>query len=259
MPLQNLVNLGGEQCLVVGFSNMRSIGYGCAHVFHAYRAELAITYEHPRSAEFVRPLAKAPKCLLVVPGNIEYFEQMDALFDRLRARWGQLEFPWHSIAFVSCEDLSNWVVHCSPIGFMHTIHISCHSFIHMDRLAALLMHDGGCLLSVWHYGAEKVIEHDNIMGPIKAVLKSVVYCLTLEPGSAGICMHALFPDPLNTRSGNAVAHFDDVIRSAVERAPQHHCVSTEDSSTITAFLVSDAACWETGNTAYVDAGYHVIG
>jgi enoyl-[acyl-carrier protein] reductase I len=259
MQLQNLVNLEGKQGLVVGVSNARSIAYGCARVFHACGAELALTYGHPRSAEFVRPLAEELECSIVAPCNVEYSEQIDALFAQIGAQWGRLDFLLHAIAFVPREDLCNQVLNCSPEGFARAMHISCYSFIHMARLAVPLMRDGGCLLTVSHYGAEKFIEHYNIMGPIKAALESVVRYLTVELGSTGIRAHVLSPGPLSTRSGNGIAHFDDVIRSAVERAPQHHGVSTEDIGAMAAFLVSDAARWVTGNTAYVDAGYHVMG
>lgn len=259
MQFQNLVNLEGKKGLVVGVSNTRSIAYGCAKVFRACGAELALTYGHPRSEEFVRPLAEALECPMVAQCNVEYSEQIDALFAQITAQWGRLDFLLHSIAFVPKEDLRSRVLNCSPAGFARAMHISCYSFIHMARLAVPLMRNGGCLLTVSHYGAEKFVEHYNIMGPIKAALESVARYLTVELGPRDIRVHVLSPGPLSTRSGNGIAHFDDVMKSAIDRSPQHHGVNTEDIGAMAAFLVSDAARWVTGNTTYVDAGYHVMG
>jgi len=137
--------------------------------------------------------------------------------------------------------------------------ISCHSFIRMAKLAEPLMTAGGCLLTVTFYGAEKVVEHYNLMGPVKAALETTVRYLAAELGPRQIRVHALSPGPLKTRAASGIDRFDELLERVRTRAPVHHLVSIEDVGHVAAFLVSDAAASLTGNVEYIDAGYHVLG
>jgi enoyl-[acyl-carrier protein] reductase I len=137
--------------------------------------------------------------------------------------------------------------------------ISCHSFIRMARLAEPLMLNGGALFAMSFYGAEKVIEHYNLMGPVKAALESAVRYLACELGPKGIRVHAISPGPIRTRAASGIDHFDDLIESAAKRAPARSLVSIEDVGAATAVLATDYAKLITGETVYVDAGYHILG
>jgi enoyl-[acyl-carrier protein] reductase I len=136
--------------------------------------------------------------------------------------------------------------------------ISCHSFIRMARKAEPLMKNGGCLLTVSYYGAEKVVEHYNIMGPVKAALESSVRYLAAELGPAGIRVNALSPGPLQTRAASGIASFDKLINDAKDRAPEHRLVTINDVGNVATGLVSDLSKSVTGNITFVDAGYHIL-
>jgi enoyl-[acyl-carrier protein] reductase I len=169
-----------------------------------------------------------------------------------------LDFVLHSISFCPKDDLHGRVTDCSREGFAQAMDISCHSFIRMAKKAEPLMTNGGCLLTVSYYGAEKVVEHYNIMGPVKSALESSVRYLAAELGPAGIRVNALSPGPLQTRAASGIAFFDEIINKAREKAPKHQLVSIEDVGNVATGLLSDAAKSVTGNITYVDAGYHVM-
>jgi enoyl-[acyl-carrier protein] reductase I len=151
------------------------------------------------------------------------------------------------------------VVDCSQAGFALAMDVSCHSFIRMAKLAEPLMTEGGCLLTVTFYGSEKVVEHYNLMGPVKAALESAVRYMAAELAPKGIRVHALSPGPVKTRAASGIDRFDELLERSAARAPIHHLVGLEDIGAVAAFLVGDWAKSLTGSTTYVDAGYHIIG
>lgn len=253
-----MFTLEGKKGLVVGIANEHSIAAGCARSFRDAGAELAVTYLNEKAKSYVEPVAKALEAPLFMPLDVEADAQLDAVFDAIRDRWGQLDFLLHSIAYAPIEDLHGRVVDCSREGFARAMDISCHSFIRMAKRAEPLMKEGGCLLTVSYYGAEKVVDHYNLMGPVKATLEATVRYLAAELGPDGIRVNALSPGPLMTRAASGIAHFDKLIDEARERAPQRRLVTIEDVGAMAAGLVSDAAKNVTGNISYVDAGYHVM-
>lgn len=171
---------------------------------------------------------------------------------------GQFDFLLHLIAYCPMEDLHGRVVDCSRQGFGQAMDISVHSFIRLARKAEPLMKDGGCLLTVSYYGAEKVVDHYNVMGPVKAALEGTVKYLAAELGPQSIRVNALSPGPLKTRAASGIAHFDSLIDEARDRAPQQRLVTIEDVGNMAMGLVSDLSRNVTGNISYVDAGYHVM-
>lgn len=255
-PLQGL--LAGKRGLVVGVANEQSIAYGCASVFHGAGAELAMTYATAKAEPYVRPLAEGLDCPIIMPCDVAEDGALEAVFDRIRQSWGRLDFVLHSIAFCTKEDLHGRVTDSSRAGFAQAMDISVHSFIRMARLAEPLMTHGGALLTVSYYGAEKVVAHYNVMGPVKAALEASVRYLAVELGPAGIRVNALSPGPLKTRAASGIAHFDDLIEQARAQAPIQRLVSIEDVGAIAAGMVSDLAPSVTGNITYVDAGQHVL-
>jgi enoyl-[acyl-carrier protein] reductase I len=249
--------LAGKVGLVTGIANERSIAAGCAHAFRNAGAELVLTCRQ-RSKPFVMAVAKAIEPRLLLPLDVEIDGALETVFDQIRNTFGRLDFVLHSIAFCPKEDFRGRVTDCSRDGFVRAMDVSVHSFIGMARLAEPLMQAGGCLLTVSHYGAEKVVDHYNIMGPVKAALESTVRYLAAELGPQGIRVNVLSPGPLKTRAASGIDHLDQLIDEARERAPVRRLVTIEDVGAIAAGLVSDFARNVTGTTAYVDAGYHVM-
>jgi enoyl-[acyl-carrier protein] reductase I len=251
--------LAGKRGLVVGIANEQSIAYGCANAFRAAGAELAITFLNEKAEPFVRPLGEKLAAPLVLPCDVREPGQLEAVFAAIETRWGRLDFLLHSIAFAPKEDLHARVVDCSRDGFLLAMDVSCHSFIRMARLAEPLMPDGGALMTVSFYGSEKVVEHYNLMGPVKAALESASRYLAAELGPKGIRVHALSPGALKTRAASGIDRFDELLAHAAARAPEHQLVDVDDVGQLAVFLASDAAARMTGTTLYVDAGYHILG
>ena len=250
--------LDGKRGLVVGIANEHSVASGCAQAFHREGAELAVTYLNEKARPFVQPVAEALEAETFMPLDVTADAEMDALFEAIASSWGQLDFLLHSVAYCPREDLHGNVVDCSREGFGAAMDISVHSFIRLARKARPLMTNGGCLLTVSYYGAEKVVDHYNVMGPVKAALESTVKYMAAELGPQGIRVNALSPGPLMTRAASGIAHFDALIDEARARAPQLRLVTIEDVGNMAAGLVSDSARNVTGNISYVDAGYHVM-
>jgi enoyl-[acyl-carrier protein] reductase I len=250
--------LKGKKGLVVGIANEHSIAAGCAKAFYDAGAQLAVTYLNEKSKTFVEPLSQQVNADLFLPLDVQDDQQLANVFDVIEKEWGSLDFVLHSIAFCPKDDLHGRVIDCSRDGFAQAMDISCHSFIRMAKKAEPLMKNGGCLLTVSYYGAEKVVEHYNIMGPVKAALEASVRYLAAELGPAGIRVNALSPGPLQTRAASGIAFFDEIINTARAKAPKHQLVSIEDVGNVATGLVSDAAKSVTGNITYVDAGYHVM-
>lgn len=252
------MTLAGKRGLVVGIANEQSIAYGCAKAFRAAGAEVAVTYLNEKAEPHVRPLAEQLGSPLIVPCDVREKGQLEAVFDKIAQAWGELDFVLHSIAYAPKEDLHNRLVDCSQEGFAMAMDVSCHSFIRMARLAEPLMKKGGCLLTVTYYGSEKVVEHYDVMGPVKAALESSVRYMAAELGTKKIRVHALSPGPLKTRAASGIDRFDELLDRARERAPEHMLVDIEDVGNLATFLVSDGARALTGNVEYIDAGYHIM-
>ncbi|WP_102224263.1 enoyl-ACP reductase FabI [Acidimangrovimonas sediminis] len=254
-----MTNLQGKVGLVLGIANQNSIAYGCARAFREAGAELAITYLSAKAEPYVRPLAEALDSPLILPCDVRDPGALEAVYDAIRDRWGRLDFVLHSIAYAPKDDLHGRVVDCSQAGFAEAMDVSVHSFVRMARLAEPLMTRGGCFLSMSYYGAEKVVGHYNLMGPVKAALEATARAMAAELGASGIRVNALSPGPLRTRAASGIDHFDALIEQAAARAPEHRLVSIDDVGAMAAFLVSDAAASVTGDTIHIDAGYHIMG
>lgn len=258
--LQNpLATLAGKKGLVVGVANQHSIAYGCARAIRDLGGVLALTYLNERADPFVRPLAEQLGADIYMPLDVEQPGQLEAVFARITEQWGRLDFVLHAIAYAPKDDLHGRVVDCSQQGFARAMNVSCHSFIRMARLAEPLMTEGGALVTMSYYGAQKVIGSYGIMGPVKAALESSVRYLAVELGPKRIRVHAVSPGPIKTRAASGIDHFDALLEQAAQRAPEHQLVDIDDVGAVTAMLLTDAARGMTGNVAFVDAGYHIVG
>ena len=251
--------LSGKKGLVLGIANEHSLAYGCAQAFRALGAELAVTYLNDKAKPYVEPLARGREVPIFLPCDVRELGQLEGVFQTVEQTWGVLDFALHAIAFAPKEDLHGRLADCSRDGFLLAMDVSCHSFIRMARLAEPLMRNGGALFTMSYYGAEKVIEHYNVMGPVKAALESAVRYLAYEFGPKGIRVHAISPGPVKTRAASGIDHFDDLMERAAKLAPVRSLVSIEDVGVATAVLATDYAKLITGETVYVDGGYHILG
>lgn len=253
------INLNGKRGLILGIANENSIAYGCARVMRACGAELAVTYLNDKAEPHVRPLAQALDCPLVLPCDVSIPGQLEDVFAQIARTWGGLDFVVHSIAHAPKDDLHRRVVDCSAAGFAAAMDVSCHSFIRCAKLAEPLMPHGGCLLTVSFYGSEKVVPHYNLMGPVKAALEAAARYMAAELGSRRIRVNAISPGPMPTRAASGLADFDELLKEAWARAPEHMLPRLDDIGNLAAFLASDGARLITGNVEYVDAGFHAMG
>ncbi|WP_085309906.1 enoyl-ACP reductase FabI [Planktotalea arctica] len=250
-------SLEGKTVLVVGVANAHSIAAGCAQAFADAGAEIAMTYVNETAKPYVQPVADAVGAKLLLPLDVEAEGQMDAVFAAIDARWGRLDVLVHSIAFCVAKDLHGRVVDCSRAGFAQAMDISVHSLIRMAQLAEPLMTKGGTILTMTYYGGEKVVDHYNIMGPIKAALEGTMRALAVELGPKGIRVNAISPGPLQTRAGSGIAHFDALIDAARSRAPEQNLMTIKDVGDVAVMLASDGMRSVTGDVTYVDGGLHV--
>lgn len=248
----------GKRGLIVGVSNEHSIAAGCARACRASGAEIALTYQSEKSRRFVEPVAEAVQAELFLPLDVTDAAQTEAVFEKIRARWGRLDFLIHSIAYCPRDDLHGRVVDCTRDGFGIAMDISVHSLIRLVKQAEPLMAGGGTVLTVSYHGAEKVVDHYNIMGPVKAALESTARYLSVELGPKNIRVNAMSPGPLETRAASGIDHFDELIEDARKRAPLHRLTTIEEVGVMAAYLVSEFARSVSGNTAYIDGGHHVV-
>jgi enoyl-[acyl-carrier protein] reductase I len=251
-------HLEGRKALVVGIANENSIAWGCAKWLRALGADVAVTYLNDKAKKFVEPLANELEAKIFMPMDVNEPGQMEAVFERIKQQWGRLDSVVHSIAFSPKEALCGRVVDVGREGFAATMDVSCWSFIRMAHLAEPLMTKGGTLFTMTYYGSQMVVANYNIMGVAKAALESAVRYIAAELGPKGIRVHAISPGPLATRAASGIPEFDELLAKAQETAPARALVSIDDVGAATAFLALDAARLITGETMYIDGGYHII-
>jgi enoyl-[acyl-carrier protein] reductase I len=250
--------LEGKKGLIVGIANDQSIAWGCAKAFRGLGAEIAATYLNEKARKHVEPLAQELQAPILMPLDVRVEGQMEAVFERIGKEWGKLDFVVHSIAFAPREALHGRVVDVPREGFLTTMDVSCWTFIRMAHLAEPLMRRGGTLFTMTYYGSQMVVENYNVMGVAKAALESAVRYLAAELGPKGIRVHAISPGPLATRAASGIPEFDRLLNKAKAKAPTRSLVSIDEVGLATAFLAHDAARPITGETLYVDGGYHII-
>ena len=258
LPAVKAQLLEGRKGLIVGIANDRSIAWGCARAFRALGSDLAITYLNEKAKPHVEPLAVEVEAPILMPMDITSAGQIEAVFDRIRETWGELDFVVHSIAFSPGDTLAGRVTDAPLDGFLKTMEVSCWSFLRMGHLAEPLMKNGGTLFAMTYYGSQMVVENYNIMGVAKAALESAVRYMAAELGTRNIRVHAISPGPLATRAASGIPEFDDLLEKAKRKAPARELVSIDDVGAATAFLAHDAARLITGQVLFVDGGYHII-
>jgi enoyl-[acyl-carrier protein] reductase I len=255
---ESSIALKGRKALIVGIANDQSIAWGCAKWLRALGADLAVTYLNDKARKYVEPLAQQLGAELLLPLDVMAPGQTEAVFDEIGKKWGQLDVLLHSIAFSPKAALHGRVIDVGREGFLATMDVSCWSFLRMAHLAEPLMKNGGTMFTMTYFGSQRVVENYNIMGVAKAALECAVRYVAAEVGPKGIRVHAISPGPLATRAASGIPEFDELMAKAASKAPRRSLVSIDDVGKATAFLALDGARLITGDTIYVDGGYHII-
>ncbi len=251
-------SLKSKKGLVVGIANSHSIAAGCANAFRKAGADLAVTYLNEHALPFVSPVAGALKASMLLPCDVREPGQLECVFEEIADKWGRLDFLLHSVAFAPREDLHNHLIDCTPEGFALAMDVSCHSFIRMSKLALPLMSDGGSLMTISFYGANKVVENYNLMGPVKAALESSVKYMAASLADRNIRTFAISAGAIRTRAASGIDRFDELLDAARLQTPSGHLVGIDEIGRIAAFLASEAAGPLTGSIVYADNGFHIM-
>ncbi|MBY0226173.1 MAG: enoyl-ACP reductase FabI [Hyphomicrobium sp.] len=253
------IDLKGRKALIVGVANADSLAWWAAKHIRGAGADVAITYMNDKAKPYVAPLAAELGAEIVLPCNVAVPGQLEAVFDAAKEKWGKLDIVFHAVAWARKEDLHGRLTDCSADGFSESMLISCHSFIRMARLAEPLMKQGGSLITLSYYGAEKVVDHYNVMGPVKAALEATVRYLAHELGPTGIRVNAISAGPIKTRAASGIEHFDELILEAAAKAPLRRTVDACEIGRVAVLLASDYGASITGEVLHADAGFHVAG
>ncbi len=249
----------GKKGLIMGVANDRSLAWGIAQTAHRHGAELAFTYQGEALEKRVRPLAEGVGSDLVLPCDVTDDASIDAVFKTLEDKWGKLDFLVHAIAFSDKEELKGKYVDTSFDNFQRTMNISCFSFTALAKRAAPLMTDGGSLLTLTYYGAERVMPHYNVMGVAKAALEASVRYLAMDLGDRNIRVNALSAGPVKTLAASGIGDFRYILKWNQYNSPLKRNVTLEDVGGAGLYLLSDLSSGVTGETHHVDSGYHVVG
>ncbi len=251
--------LQGKRGLILGVANNRSIAWGIAKAASDNGAELAFTYQGEAILKRVKPLAEGLGAKLVLPCDVLDAASMDAVFDHLGAEWGGIDFLVHCVAYSDKEQLDGRYVATTPDNFAQTMNVSCYSFTALAQRAEKLMPNGGSLLTLTYYGAEKVMPHYNVMGVAKAALEASVRYLAVDLGKSGIRVNAISAGPIKTLAASAIGDFRYILKWNEYNAPLRRTVSIEDVGGAALYILSDHTRGVTGEIHHVDSGYHVVG
>jgi enoyl-[acyl-carrier protein] reductase I len=249
----------GKRGLIMGIANDRSLAWGIAKALHAQGAEVAVTYQGEALLKRVRPLAEQLGSELVLPADVTDPASLDALFDRLGAAWGRLDYLVHAIAYSDKEELKGRYLNTTVDNFQRTMLISCFSFTDLARRAEPLMSAGGSLLTLSYIGAEKVTPHYNVMGVAKAALEASVRYLAVDLGGVGIRVNAISAGPVRTLAASGIGDFRYILKWNEYNSPLKRNTSIEDVGGAGVYLLSELGSGTTGEVLHVDSGYHVVG
>jgi len=251
--------LAGKRGLVMGVANNRSIAWGIAKAARMAGAELAFTYQGDALEKRVRPLANELGAQVVGHCDVTDGATIDAVFAEVERIWGKLDFVVHCIAFSDKDELTGRYVETTEANFNKSLNISCYSFTAVAQRAEKLMTDGGSLLTLTYYGAEKWMPHYNVMGVAKAALEASVRYLAADLGEKKIRVNAISAGPIKTLAASGIGDFRYILKWNEYNAPLRRTVTIEEVGETAAFLLSDMSRGMTGEILHVDAGYHVVG
>jgi enoyl-[acyl-carrier protein] reductase I len=251
--------MAGKRGLVMGVANDRSIAWGIASALAAHGAELAFTYQGDALAKRVKPLAESVKSQIVVPCDVTDEASLDATFKAIEDQWGKLDFLVHAIAFSDKNELDGMYLNTSRANFARTMDISCYSFTACCQRAVPLMKDGGSMITLSYYGAERVMPHYNVMGVAKAALEASVRYLATDLGPQNIRVNAISAGPIKTLAASGIGDFRYILKWNEYNAPLRRNVTISEVGGSALYLLSDLGSGVTGEVHHVDAGYHTVG
>ena len=249
----------GKRGLIMGVANDRSLAWGIARHLAKEGAELAFSYQGEALEKRVRPLAESLGSKHLFDCDVASDDSIDALFAGLRDAWGSLDFLVHAIGFSDKNELRGGYSDTSRANFLLSMDISVYSFTAVARRAAAMMEDGGSLLTLTYYGAEKVVPHYNVMGVAKAALEASVRYLAVDLGRRNIRVNAISAGPVKTLAASGIGDFRYILKWNELNAPLKRNTSLEDVGGAGVYLLSDLGQGTTGEVLHVDSGYHVVG
>jgi enoyl-[acyl-carrier protein] reductase I len=251
--------MAGKRGLVFGVANNRSIAWGIAKALTDQGAELALTYQGEQLKKRVEPLAAELGAFVAGHCDVTDMASMDAVFDAVKEKWGKIDFLVHAVAFSDKDELDGRYVETSRDNFLRTMDISAYSFTAMAKRAEPLMTDGGSLLTLTYYGAEKVMPHYNVMGVAKAALEASVQYLAVDLGGSKIRVNAISAGPIKTLAASGIGDFRYILKWNEYNSPLKRTVTIEEVGDSAVYLLSDLSRGVTGEILHVDSGYHVVG
>jgi enoyl-[acyl-carrier protein] reductase I len=257
--MSNLKVMQGKRGLIMGVANDRSIAWGIAKQLSDQGAELAFSFQGEALEKRVRPLADSIGSKLVLPCDVSDDKGVDGLFDAIEKEWGGLDFVVHAIAFSDKNELDGLYVDTTRANFQRTMDISVYSFTAVAKRAAAIMKEGGSLLTLTYYGAERVMPHYNVMGVAKAALEASVRYLAADLGPANIRVNAISAGPIKTLAASGIGDFRYILKWNELNSPLRRNVTIEDVGRSGLFLLSDLGSGVTGEVLHVDSGYHTVG
>ena len=251
--------LAGRRGLVMGVANDRSIAWGVAKAAAEQGAELAFTFQGDALEKRVRPLASSLGSEFVMPCDVTDSASMDAVFEQIEARWGQLDFMVHAIAYADKEELKGRYVDTTAGNFARSVDISCYSFTTLCQRAEKLMSNGGSIITLTYFGAERVMPHYNVMGVAKAALEASVRYLAADLGPAKIRVNAISAGPIKTLAASGIGDFRYILKWNEYNSPMRRNVGIEEVGGAAMYLLSDLGSAVTGEIHHVDCGYNIVG
>src|SRR5262245_15547117 len=249
----------GKRGLIMGVANNRSIAWGIAKACHGAGAQLAFTYQGEALKKRVEPLAQEVGGLVAGHCDVTDEATMDAVFATVGSEWGGLDFLVHAIAFSDKEQLDGRYIDTTSDNFARTLHISCYSFTALAQRAEKLMQNGGALLTLTYYGAEKWMPHYNVMGVAKAALEASVRYLAADLGEKNIRVNAISAGPIKTLAASGIGDFRYILKWNELNSPMRRTVSTEEVGDTAGYFLPDLSRGVTGEVHHVDCGYHIVG
>jgi len=251
--------MAGKKGLVMGVANDRSIAWGIAKAAHEQGAELAFTFQGDALKKRVEPLAASVDSSIVLPCDVTDTASMNAVFAEIESQWGKLDFLVHAIAYSDKEELKGQYIDTSEENFQKTMNISCYSFTALCQRARKLMVDGGSMVTLTYFGAERVMPHYNVMGVAKAALEASVRYLAEGLGKENIRVNALSAGPMKTLAASGIGDFRYILKWNEYNSPLRRNVNLDDIGGAGLYLLSDLSSGVTGETHHVDCGYHLVG
>ena len=251
--------LAGKKGLIMGVANDRSIAWGIAQKASEHGAELAFSYQGDALYKRVLPLSEKVNCTAVLPCDVSDPASIDALFSSLEEKWGKLDFVVHAIAYSDKRELKGRYLDTSPENFNMALNISCYSLTAITQRAEKLMPDGGSILRLSYYGAEKVLPHYNVMGIAKAALETSVKYLARDLGSKGIRVNSISAGPIKTLASSGIGDLRYILKWTELNAPMGRNVTIEEVGNSAVYMLSDLSAAVTGENHHVDNGYNIMG